>query len=434
MRQSPPITNCLQVIVLLLVPTLVSMQFRGVVDQNVLMTLPLHDEVQLFSYGDKIHRLACITIETAILHGWKFQMIGPTLKLNKTFGAGGSSNDKLVILSNLARQLPERTNVIFVDAFDVIAQRGPASLPNAATSFNTSLVTFGAESNCYPFKRVDHGYHCERFQGALYLDSHKHNPHNGGGGPFQPGEIIPLGCMLQDNLMPSSSADPFARYLNSGMSTGRVAGYRNLVKAISELMEDLPLICMEDQGIISWLYGNQVTPLALDYNSTLFGNVRNVNTVFNESTCLWDLHSPFSPHAYTPTFLHHNGPKTDLSAFRNRLVECMFRRDHDGYLAFIAKATFYLDGIETKFNSVCSGHLDPDPYRIHPEGTLLVCSKEIFLFTNSTIRAFPNIGIFASWGHELSQVVRIDCDALGRWPLGKPMEERVAPSVHTALL
>lgn len=400
------------------------MQYRGLVDQHIPLKLPLEDPVQLFSYGDKIHRFGCVTIETAILQGWKFQLFGPTLNLNKSFAGsvGGNAIDKLVFLSNLAKQLRESTTVVFIDAFDVVVQRSPASsLPDA---LDASQVMFGAESNCYPFKRVDHGYHCNIFQGDAYLNTRKHAPHNGGGGPFLPGEIRPVGCILQDSLMPNSSLDPSTCYLNSGMSTGRVAGYRSLVTAVSEIMGVLPSVCLEDQGIISWLYGNQMTPLKLDYNSTIFGNVRNVHSVFNDSTCLWELHSPYSRHVSIPTFLHHNGPKTDISMFRNKLVECIFDKNHDRYLAYMTNATFYLDGVETKFSDYCSGHYSPDPYRSHPDGTLLICHKVIYLFTNATIRAFPNIGVFASWGHDLSQVVRVNCDALGKIPEGSPMETR----------
>jgi hypothetical protein len=91
--------------------------------EDVHINLPLKEETyQLFSFADKISRLGCISIETAILSGWKYQLLGPTLKF-KTLG-GQKNTDKLIIFGTLAKNLPPKTVVFFADAFDVVFQGG----------------------------------------------------------------------------------------------------------------------------------------------------------------------------------------------------------------------------------------------------------------------------------------------------------------------
>ena len=148
--------------------------------QNLSISYPLFNEThQIFSYSDKISKLGCVSIETALLAGWKYQLLGPSMQFNSL---GVRNNDKLLVFGQIARDLPPDTVIFFVDAFDVIFQdnyRATIKMSQHLSNNSNDRVIYSGESNCYPYKRVDGAYHCELMQGAEYLNLWKHRPNNG---------------------------------------------------------------------------------------------------------------------------------------------------------------------------------------------------------------------------------------------------------------
>jgi hypothetical protein len=268
-------------------------------------------------------------------------------------------------------------------------------------------------------------------QGKEYLDQFKGRAFNGAGGLFADNEIRPYGCSLMDKLVPERMKKTFHRYLNSGLILGHSSYFRAVANATVALLRAIPAKCIDDQGIASWVMVQNMAPIALDYEATVFGSVRSTNYVFDDNSCKWMIEdSSWHPEnaRTTPMFLHHNGPKVNMLRYRDKMFECKFKGDVDKYHMFMKNQTFYMDGKEVLFTDVCKGNLSPDPYRTQPENTLLKCAREIFLYSNGTRRSFPNVDIFVSWGYSFDNVVTISCPALMRIPEGAPMKMKTGVS------
>ena len=160
-----------------------------------------HDKVHLFGFADRVadrESELCISIESALLNGWTYQLIGPTVPLRKTFmsrsrksgGGQGQRFDekalKIFTLSLLMDVLPSDAVLVFVDAMDVLFQRNVSEFVAAVAASRLiagGVVLYGAEKNCWPFSRTNKKtYHCPLMQGEQWKPTGK-----------EPG----LGCKLQ---------------------------------------------------------------------------------------------------------------------------------------------------------------------------------------------------------------------------------------------
>lgn len=84
--------------------------------------LPVNDVVQLFGYVDKINRLNCMSMYSAALVGWKYQLFGPSI-FNSTLPGLENKFNKLVVYAAIAKSLAPETITIFADSMDVSFQR-----------------------------------------------------------------------------------------------------------------------------------------------------------------------------------------------------------------------------------------------------------------------------------------------------------------------
>lgn len=279
---------------------------------------PLTDRIQLFAFADRIadrESELCTSIETALLSGWKYQLIGPTMYIARPKSASGRFDEKalkIFSLSLLMEALPPDVILVFADAMDVIFQRNASDFHAELmkSRFKDGSILFGAEKNCWPFSRTNKKtYHCPLMQGDTWKTDSK-----------EPG----LGCKLQDKVYESyqrskpvsnSSSNGSSRssnnrnghnhsksdiassrkigerpreersiYLNSGLSVGVVSNYTKLVQKSNEMVKTLPHLCIDDQGLVAWQMVSSDQPsIALDYTSSLLGSLNDRKMRFDES-------------------------------------------------------------------------------------------------------------------------------------------------------
>ena len=128
---------------------------------------PLQYDIQLFGYSDRITDAVCTSIESAILAGWKFQLIGPTVTVPQNNMHFDSKVAKLFALSILMKVLPEKVTVIFADSLDVLYQRTFDQFESFLSEWEYQQweIVFAGEQNCWPFNRSNKKtYHCPLMQ------------------------------------------------------------------------------------------------------------------------------------------------------------------------------------------------------------------------------------------------------------------------------
>lgn len=374
-------------------------------------------DVQIFAYADKVSRMGCMSIETAILSGWKYNLVGPDLPIS--YGGGGLNN-KIYAMSLVSEVIDGASTIVYADAFDVIYQGSKRDFVSQAkrVSADSSKVVYSAENNCYPFRRVDKNFYCEFMSGADYVNSHV--GFHGEGGPFREGDMRPLACAKLDDLVPPKHSETVNRYLNSGLSYGTASYFKQLANATDYLYKNIPPSCQDDQAVLSWLMATKTLPITLDYASALFGSHYNMDYEFDYARCLWR-NTQDSSH---PSVIHHNGPKHKFAIHRQQLVQCKFKDNAAAYEAFMDKSTFTLNGETKKFSEVCTGEFDPEPsHSAIPNNTPIKgdCSKETYMYQNHTLRFFPSLAVFVSWGLDFSEVKGVSCSIINSIPLGPPM-------------
>ena len=69
-------------------------------------------------------------------------------------------------------------------------------------------------------------------------------------------------------------ANPKIIYFNSGVSVGTAGLYRKLFQKAVQSTLELPSLCLEDQGILGWLYASKELPISLDFNSELLSTTQ----------------------------------------------------------------------------------------------------------------------------------------------------------------
>ena len=112
-------------------------------------------------------------------------------------------------------------------------------------------------------------------------------------------------------------ANPKIIYFNSGVSVGYAGIYRKLFqKAIQSTLE-LPSLCLEDQGILGWLYANKEVPISLDFNSELLSTTQ-IDRLkyfnFNQTSGTWQKINSESPFVF-----HFAGSKRAYKAYWKQL-------------------------------------------------------------------------------------------------------------------
>ena len=229
---------------------------------------PLQDDIQLFSYSDRIDDGVCTSVESAILAGWTFQLVGPGVTIPKHGTNFDTKSNKIFALSLLMDVLPENVTIVFADSFDVLYQRTFLEFEKVLheSNYKDGNIVFGAENNCWPFNRANKKtYHCPLMQGPKWTQ-----------------DKIALGCKLQTNLyenyrkkeLKESAPHSDSVYLNSGLSLGVVKNYKKMVKKAIDMILHYPALCIDDQGIFAWqLSAENVVPMTLDYELNLFGSL-----------------------------------------------------------------------------------------------------------------------------------------------------------------
>lgn len=367
------------------------------------------DSLQLFGFAHKITELMCMTVESAALSGWKFQLVGPTIELLHEYGFESNKENKIFVLEHIVRHIREDVTILFVDSFDTYFQDSPSEFSANLDLLNLpkSSVLFNAEQNCFPARRFNKGIgsYCEMVQGMDYitneLEKTRRKPKytNPGNGPFISGEPIPSLCQAQLEATPQQYVHSKNKYLNSGLSVGQAAAYRTLLNQLWSLLNTtIPVRCQDhftgDQSWISYLYvhNNNNKPhrnIFLDYNFSLFGNAGWNLFVEDEASGHWVLKvedsdegrdtqsvdksnivmtaAPLltttttttiasSRHHPHPSVIHSSGGAKYMRAFRTSRLKRKFGRNSIDYDSFLNESVVYVDGRETRLGTLC-GHL-----------------------------------------------------------------------------
>ena len=76
------------------------------------------DKVQLFAYVNAIDKETCLSMYSAAIAGWDYQLVGPKSFNHSLFDADIRMN-KMIAIAAVSRTLPDDTIMIFVDSMDV---------------------------------------------------------------------------------------------------------------------------------------------------------------------------------------------------------------------------------------------------------------------------------------------------------------------------
>ena len=290
----------------------------------------------------------CYSIETAILSDI-------TYSLHTTYNTSAISNSnktispilqKVLAYNDAINDMDDNQLVLFADAFDVIFQDDLHRLMDKVNHMNQSdvwdysnTVLYNAEANCI----INDKYKCILTQGKEYLmnDSNHKTADS---------------CNLQILKAPETKRDDNYRYrniyMNSGVSIGTVGHYRTIFKrAIKDIME-LPQACLEDQGILAWLYASNQIPVSLDYNSTLLSTTQlyELSSMrFNENGKWENIHT-----GNAPSVIHFAGSEKVLEVYWWKIRK--WYRDKVGtreYRKKLQKAFVIKNGYRVPYHDVC---------------------------------------------------------------------------------
>ena len=302
----------------------------------------------------------CYSIETAILSDI-------TYSLHTTYNTSAISNSnitisplvqKILAYNDAINDMDDNQLVLFADAFDVIFQGNLHRLINKVNHMNQSnvwdyskTVLYNSEPNCHPFNVINDKYKCILTQGKDYLmndSNHKTSDLR---------NSVPKGCNLQILKAPESTRNTDIRYrniyMNSGVSIGTAGHYRAIFKrAIKDIME-LPQTCLEDQGILAWLYASNQIPVSLDYDATLLSTTQLYvlsSMRFNETEGAWK--NIYNGNA--PSVIHFAGSKRALEAYWWKIRK--WYRDKVGateYRKRLGNSYVYKNGYRVPFHDIC---------------------------------------------------------------------------------
>lgn len=309
------------------------------------------ENVDIYSYSDKITDAVCSSVETALVNGWTFRLVGPGLH----FGGAGGVHNKRKALSLIAESLNENSVFIFADAFDVIYQGSNADFRSALDSMQSKLgvnasdgMIFGADLHCWPFRAVNSKFHCELMQGKEYITKYARGA-SGISWPVPPDEPTPLACRMQSDMVPPVYNRSSYRYLNAGVSLGTAQQYRAFCKAADKFTQKIATSCHGDQSVPAWLMVTKQVSIQLDHSMALFGGANRIKFAFDNSSCKW----VNQQNKMIPALLHHHGPKFRFEEHRKQIVRCKFNGDVTLYNQFKKGATFFLDGVQRYLTEIC---------------------------------------------------------------------------------
>ena len=299
----------------------------------------------------------CLSIKTALLAGFKFQLIGPKVidsvidKLhNEVFGPF----TKWIAISAVIEKLPDDVLLIHSDSFDVFYQMDPNTFYNKYLDFlkknnqYKNQVIFNSESNCWPYKRYSRMFRCLKYSGEKFYNLHAKNnlrlffKDNS--------EINAQGCLLQDNISKEMKLK-YNKYLNSGVSFGSVLNYKNVLSSFWHEVTNAPNGCMDDQGFMGWVYGNHLANVTIDYYGHLVDHILkqdfefdNNNGMFRKNIMINDEND-----LLYPLLIHHSGDKTKYVYMVKRLSDWLQLNKNKT----VNDSILYVNGIEKKYSDVC---------------------------------------------------------------------------------
>ena len=317
--------------------------------------------LHLVAFSNKIIRESCVSMETALLAGWTYNLVTTFTAANASrAGANGEKTLKLYALKDFlaSQHVHDQDIVLFADAYDVVFQ-------GTATSFVASVMgdrrrvpwdvrttlVFNAEDFCHPFICCSASYRCPLTQGVEYLK--RPNVNN-----------TPYACELQSARAHARASSTLLHtvekgvkrpimFLNSGVSLGAVGIYRKFIDRALAMVATLPPLCHDDQGVVAWMYARDPVPVTLDFASTVLATSQ-VHVLkdytFNNATGMWQHRNGASPF-----LIHFAGSKRAYAAYKKSVHNWHKRRlgGTAAIRAFLRNQTITIDGEQRPFFTVC---------------------------------------------------------------------------------
>lgn len=316
--------------------------------------------LHLIAFANRIIRESCVSIETALLAGWSYNLLTKFTATNASrAGANGEKTMKLYAYKGIlgSKHLDGRDLILFVDAYDVIFQGSAADFVASISGRRKRVhwdlqrtIVYNAEDFCHPFVCCSASYRCPLTQGVEYLSTapHGNNTHT------------PHACNLQMNRAPKETTYTTEKgtkrpvvFLNSGVSLGSAATYRTFIDRSIAMVAELPSLCHDDQGIVAWMYAKDSFPITLDYASSILATSQ-VHVLkdykFDNATGMWRHRNGAAPY-----LVHFAGSKRAYQAYR-KYVYNWYKRSMGGgaaIRAFFENKTVTIDGVNKPFYSVC---------------------------------------------------------------------------------
>jgi len=325
---------------------------------KTVIDVPLKDEVQLFGFSDKVNLELCLSIKTALLSGFQYQLIGPKVidSVSKKLVHSIFSRCliKWIAVSAILEKLPENIFIIVADTFDVTYQMNPNSFYIKYHQFlknnkdYENKVIFNSELNCWPY-RYDKNYRCLKHSGERFYNLYASKR-------YVQDDIKenPVGCQIQEKISKERKL-PSYKYLNAGVSFGLVSNYRNLMLPFWHEISKSPLGCIDDQGVMGWLYGTKEGNISLDYDGKLVDHVLHQNFDFDEREGTFRNRLMNNSNDNT-LLVHHSGDKSKYVYMVRKLSKWMESNKHK----LVDNSTFYINGVERKYLDVCGKFTEKD--------------------------------------------------------------------------
>jgi hypothetical protein len=320
--------------------------------------------VHLVAFSNKIIWESCVSMETALLAGWTYNLVTKFTATNASrSGANGEKTLKLYAFKDFlaSRRVRDQDIILFADAFDVVFQGSAAAFASSvvgnrrrvAWDVRTTMV-FNAEDFCHPFICCSASYRCPLTQGAEYLK--RPNVNN-----------TPHACELQTARARATAGTSKSTvlhtvekgvkrpivFLNSGVSVGAASIYRAFIDRALAMVATLPPLCHDDQGIMAWMYAKDDTSVTLDFASAVLATSQ-VHVLkdyaFNNVTGMWQHRNGASPF-----LIHFAGSRRAYVAYKKSVYNWHKRRlgGTAAIRAFLRNQTISVDGEPRPFHSVC---------------------------------------------------------------------------------
>ena len=325
---------------------------------KTVIDVPLKDEVQLFGFSDKVNLELCLSIKTALLSGFQYQLIGPkvidSVSKKLVYSIFSRCLIKWIAVSAIIEKLPENVFIIVADTFDVTYQMDPNSFYDKYHQFlknnkdYENKVIFNSELNCWPY-RYDKNYRCLKHSGERFYNLYASKRYK----QDDPKEN-PVGCQIQEKISKERKL-PSNKYLNAGVSFGLVSNYRNLMLPFWHEISKSPLGCIDDQGVMGWLYGTKEGNISLDYEGKLVEHVLLQNFDFDDRKGTF--RNKLMNNSDDNTLLvHHSGDKSKYVYMVRKLSKWMETNKQK----LVDNSTFYINGVEKKYLDVCGKFTEKD--------------------------------------------------------------------------